>query len=161
MTNVIHKCGTCALYDPNTSTCPVLRMQVDPNEDFCSKHVSKVHICEACGRIDLKPILVPEGSAENTIYHTLCHNCLPNLNTCSFCQNWDTCPFETDPSPLPKTIQQQTQNGPVITVTTVKNPSRVEITCAKGCPCYDPENDCMKQFNYCERMDHIWNSTTL
>jgi hypothetical protein len=47
----------------------------------------------------------------------------------------------------------------VTTVTTVMNPSRIEITCAKGCPCYDPEIGCMRQFNYCERMNHVWDST--
>ena len=151
-------CKTCALYDPNTSTCPVLRAPIDPSKDFCSKHVNKVHVCEACGRASLTPILVPVGK---DTYHFICGECLEQLSTCAFCQESRTCAFETDPSPIPKMVQQQTQNGPMITVTTVKNPSRVEITCAKGCPCYDPENDCMKQFNYCERMDHIWNSTTL
>ena len=158
MTNVTHKCNTCALLEKNNNICPVLRMEVNPNEDFCSKHIKNAHVCEACGRIDLTPVLVPEGE---DIFHTLCRNCFPALNTCSFCLNSRDCLFETDPSPLPKIIQQQIQNGPMITVTTVKNPSRIEITCKNGCPCYDPENDCMRQFNYCERMDHVWKSTTL
>ena len=149
-------CKTCALYDPNTSTCPVLRAPVDPDKDFCSKHQTNLHVCEACGRASLKPILVPEG--EDT-YHSICGECLQQLNTCAFCHESRTCAFETDPSPLPKTVQQKIQNGPMVTVTTVMNPSRVEITCAKGCPCYDPEIGCMRQFNYCERMNHVWDST--
>lgn len=161
MTNITHRCNTCALLDKNNNTCPVLRMEVNPNEDYCSKHVKNVLICEACGRIDLTPVFVPEELPEETTYHTLCRNCLPALNTCVFCLNGRDCLFETDPSPLPKVIQQKVQNGPMITVTTVKNPSRIEITCKKGCPCYDPENDCMKQFNYCERMNHVWKSTIL
>lgn len=149
-------CKICALYDPNTSTCPVLRAPIDPDKDFCSKYQTNLHICEACGHASLKPILVPEG--EDT-YHSICGECVTQLNTCAFCHESRTCAFETDPSPLPKTVQQQIQNGPMITVTTVINPSRVEITCAKGCPCYDPKFGCMRQFNYCERMNHVWDST--
>lgn len=148
-------CKTCALYDPNTSTCPVLRAPIDPDKDFCSKHLTNLNICEACGRASLKPILVPVG--EDT-YYSICGECVTQFNTCAFCRESRTCAFETDPSPLPKTVQQKIQNGPMITVTTVKNPSRVEITCAKGCSCYDPEFGCMRQFNYCERMNHVWNS---
>ena len=149
-------CKTCALYNSNTSTCPVLRAPIDPDKDFCSKHQTNLHICEACGRASLKPILVPEG--EDT-YHSICGECLQQLNTCADCRESRTCACETDPSPLPKTIQQKIQNGPTIVVTTVTNPERIRQTCEKGCPCYDPENGCMRQFNYCERMNHVWNST--
>ena len=158
MTNVIRKCGTCGLFNPQESTCPVLKMQVDPDKDFCSKHQTNLHTCETCGRIILKPIFVPEG--EDT-YHKICGQCFGQHKTCAFCREVNSCAFETDPSPLPKLIQQQIQNGPTIIVTTVKNPERVRVTCQKGCPCYNPENDCMRQFNYCERMNHVWNSTTL
>lgn len=149
-------CKTCALYDPNTSTCPVLRAPIDPNKDFCSKHQINLHTCEACGRTSLKPILVPVGK---DTYHSICGECVTQLNTCAFCHESRTCAFETDPSPLPKWIQQKNQNGPMITVTTVMNPERIRQTCEKGCPCYDPEFGCMRQFNYCERMNHVWNST--
>jgi hypothetical protein len=86
----------------------------------------------------------------------LCESCAEQLTSCHFCKNGNECDFETNPSTLPKMVQKRIQQGPMISVTTVKNPSRVDITCKAGCPCYDPDFECMKQFNFCDKITHIY-----
>lgn len=112
--------------------------------------------CETCGRQTDQQVLCPDGDN----WHILCPNCASQLNTCSFCKNVQTCVFETDPSPIPKMIQRRIQQGPMVTVTTVKNPERIRQICMNGCPCYDSEFDCMRQFNYCERMEYIYDDNS-
>ena len=111
--------------------------------------------CETCERPTDQQILCPDGD----IWHILCPNCASQLNSCSFCKKVNTCLFETDPSPLPKMRQKQIRQGPMISVTTEKNPERIRQTCEKGCDCFDPNFDCMRQFHYCERIDHVYNDS--
>ena len=111
--------------------------------------------CETCGRPTDQQFLCPDGD----IWHILCPNCASQLNSCSFCKKVNTCLFETDPSPLPKMIQKQIRQGPMISVTTEKNPERIRQTCEKGCDCFDPNFDCMRQFHYCERIDHVYDES--
>ena len=112
--------------------------------------------CETCGRQTDQQVLCRDGDT----WHILCPNCASQLNTCSFCKNVQTCVFETDPSPIPKMIQRRIQQGPMVTVATVKNPERIRQTCMNGCPCYDSEFDRMRQFNYCERMEYIYDDNS-
>ena len=111
--------------------------------------------CETCGRPTEHQFLCPDGDS----WHILCGNCVSQLNTCTFCKKVNICAFETDPSPVPKMVQQQIRQGPMISVTTVKNPERVKITCEKGCNCFNAEFGCMRQFHYCERMDHVYDDS--
>ena len=108
--------------------------------------------CETCGRPTDQQVLCPDGD----IWHILCPNCASQLNSCSFCKKVNTCLFETDPSPLPKMIQKQIRQGPMISVTTEKNPEREKITCQNGCLCYLEEWGCMRQFHWCKNMDCVW-----
>lgn len=148
------KCRTCCLRDATTSVCAISNTVVDADKDFCSKHKTELAYCEICGSGLLMPILVPEGEK----YHMLCPNCNEQLSTCSFCRNVSTCAFEADRSSLPKIIQKQIRQGPITSVVTVKNPELVRNTCQKGCPCYDPENDCMRQFHYCKKLKHVYDN---
>ena len=111
--------------------------------------------CETCGRPTDQQILCLDGD----VWHILCPNCASQLNSCSFCKKVNTCLFETDPSPLPKMIQKQIRQGPMISVTTEKNPERIRQTCEKGCDCFDPNFDCLRQFHYCERIDHVYDES--
>ena len=108
--------------------------------------------CETCGRPTEQQVLAPDGN----LWHILCPNCADQLNSCGFCKNAGKCDFETNPSSLPKYIQKQIRQGPIISVMTVKNPERIRQTCQNGCPCYDSEFECMREFYYCERIDHIY-----
>ena len=108
--------------------------------------------CETCGRPIDQQVLCPDGDS----WHILCSDCASYLNTCAFCKKVDTCTFETDPSPLPKMVQKQIRQGPMITVTEIMNPERIRQTCEKDCDCFDANFGCMRQFYYCERMDHVY-----
>lgn len=149
---MIKYCQTCGLFDKIHSSCPLLRMPVDPTKDFCSKHNKTVKRCEVCGVPTLQTIVVPDGDK----WHELCQDCVFKISNCIFCKISNTCDFETNPSSLPKMVQQEIRQGPMISVTTVKNPERIRQTCQKGCKCYDDYFGCMREFGYCERMEHIY-----
>lgn len=111
--------------------------------------------CETCGRPTEQQFLCPDGD----IWHILCPSCASQLNSCAFCKKVNTCSFETDPSPLPKMIQKQIRQGPMISVTTEMNSERIRQTCEKGCDCFDANFGCMRQFHYCERIDHVYDDS--
>lgn len=110
--------------------------------------------CETCGRPTEQQVLCPDGD----MWHILCPSCASQLNSCAFCKKADTCSFETDPSPLPKMIQKQFRQGPMIQIATIKNPEREKITCQNGCFCYSEEFGCMREFNWCKNINHIWSN---
>lgn len=110
--------------------------------------------CETCGRPTELQILCPDGDK----WHILCPNCASQLNSCAFCKKANVCTFETDPSPLPKMIQKQIRQGPMIQIATIKNPEREKITCQNGCFCYSEEFGCMREFNWCKNIDHVWSN---
>ena len=144
-------CETCGILDPKTSVCR-LSGQVMTNRDYCSKHKTRVETCDYCHMPTLEPFFVRDG--EN--WHIYCAKCVKLLSTCAFCKRVEICAFETDPSPIPKMVQQQVRQGPMVSITTVMNPERVRITCEKGCDCFNSEFGCMREFHYCERMDYIY-----
>lgn len=107
--------------------------------------------CETCGGITERQVLCPDSNK----WHVLCPNCASQVNSCAFCKQGGLCDFETNPSKLPKAIQKQECQGSFFAVTTVKNPERIAITCKNGCKCYNEElEECMKEFNYCEKINH-------
>ena len=111
--------------------------------------------CETCGRPTEQQVLCPDGN----IWHILCPNCASQLNSCAFCKKSNICSFETDPSPLPKMIQKQIRQGSVISVITEKNLARVDITGKINCDCFSADFGCMRQFHYCERIDHVYDDS--
>lgn len=152
---MIQHCKSCQLFFPQKGICRRTGTAVNPEEDYCSQPVNVLYQCEKCGTALVKPSLVPDGDS----WHTLCNNCMKLLNSCHFCKNVNTCEFETNPSPLPKQVQRRIQQGTMIAVETIKNPDRIREFCQKGCPCYSEEFECMREFNYCERIDHIYNDS--
>ena len=86
--------------------------------------------CEICGQ----PLLVPgivdivDGNP-----HLICTTCGSKMNTCETCKEISKCDFETNPSPIEKTINKQVRQGNMIMMTTVKNPKRIDETCKKNC----------------------------
>ena len=147
----IFHCNTCGLHDPSQNICLLYKHQVDPNEDFCSKH-KQVHRCERCNTITLTPIIEMEGD----IVHLLCVQCASERSTCSFCSHNNGCSFENDPSPLPKVVMQTMQQGSMYMQTQVRNPERIRETCQKNCECFDTENGCLRQNNYCNKHSFSW-----
>lgn len=60
----------------------------------------------------------------------------------------EECEFETNPSTIPKVVQQRIQQGPMTSIVQVKNPTRVEMFC-KNCKCFDEEFGCLKENSCC------------
>lgn len=149
---MVNTCRTCGLADLRQNVCRVNGSAIEPDKDFCSKHNKNPVVCEYCNSLTLQPFFVQDGDN----WHCICNNCRVKLSSCSFCQNANICSFETDPSDLPKMVQQQIRQGNQVMITTVKNPSRVAITCQNNCRCFNQDFGCMRQFNYCELMRHIY-----
>ena len=145
-------CRTCRILDPRQNVCQLSGQPINPDTDYCTKHKDHIDICELCHRPTLDTYFVRDG--EN--WHTFCGECVHKLNSCVFCKKSATCDFDTNPSSLPKMVQQQIRQGNMVSVMTVKNPERIRQTCEKGCDCFSPELGCMREFNYCERMDYVY-----
>lgn len=145
-----NKCRTCGLLDKQQQVCRLYGVKRNPNEDFCSDYTSQPpQVCEQCNKETIAPVYT---SDETKKWHILCEKCGISLNTCAFCKNNKKCDFETNPSLLPKIIQQRTPIG----VITVRNPARVAETCQKNCPCYSPNFECMREFNCCNNISYIY-----
>ena len=147
-------CKTCAILDPKLQKCRMFGHQVEPAIDFCSQHTTELITCELCGGQIPKAqsiIFVEKGKPNRLI----CERCSKLHGTCHLCKNSAFCSFENDPSPLPKIVQKQVRQGNMIAMTQVQNPERIEITCKKGCPCYDPELECLRQFGTCGKCENI------
>lgn len=83
---------------------------------------------------------------EDKDYLILCPNCANQLSQCVTCAEMVHCSFETDPINVPKQVQKQIRQGPMVIQSVVRNPEREKVTCAKGCPCWDSvKNSCLRQ----------------
>lgn len=150
-------CGTCRFLDQGSSICQLKGVKMNPQEDFCSKHQNEAIICEKCHRLTTKNGFVVV--AENETFHILCNQCSTGLTSCAFCTHCQNCDFETNPSTLPKIVQKQIQQGPMIQIIQIKNPERIKITCQAGCKCWNSEeNACDKEIGYCHNYEFIWRS---
>ena len=103
--------------------------------------------CNFCGQ----PAKIVDG--ESMI--CLCHRCYSLLNTCNACINGAKCDFETNPSPLPKQVQQTVRQGNMTMQTVVRNPARTDITCKAGCPCFSEEFGCLKENGVCANYKEV------
>ena len=140
-------CGRCAYMQHNSGVCPLFNQSFSPEEPGCPKFTSTVHSCEVCGSLTDLPIISIDKDHSN---HAWCENCDRLKYSCAICVEGNTCSFKNDPSPIPLTIQKEVRQGNMIMVTDAPNPERIRQTCMKGCPCFDKENGCLKQFNTCE-----------
>lgn len=147
---MIKYCKSCALADLKILKCRRFGHNINPNVDFCSKHADSIQTCAICGQEMLK-----ENSIIDFKMRIICQKCSELLSTCTLCQHGKNCAYDDDPSPIPKLIQKQVRQGPMISVMQEINPARTAITCAKGCLCYDPENGCLRQYNFCDKCESV------
>ena len=85
-------------------------------------------ICNYCGKMEAS-IFTPEGIGS-------CPRCTQHFNTCNVCMNSiKPCEFETNPSPIPKTITKVVQKGNMRAQVEIDNPDRIEAFCLT-CPCW-------------------------
>lgn len=136
-------CEHCAWRSDNL--CRLYNVTVNKDNDYCSKRVEDLVVCEKCKR----QIVNYTIDITDTIPHILCLDCAALSSTCGGCSNAAHCLFEEDPSPEPKVIMQTQQQGMMIVQTQVMNPSRIAKTCAKGCKCFQ-NNVCQRENNYCD-----------
>ena len=151
---MVKYCKSCALANLKLLKCRRFGHDINPNEDFCSKHCNEIPVCAICGQEMLKENSILDFK-NGEYFRTICQKCNELLSTCTLCRNGQRCAYDDDPSPIPKLIQKQVRQGPMISVTQEINPERVAITCAKGCACYDPENGCLRQYNTCGKCESI------
>lgn len=93
-------------------------------------------LCNYCGQAPAH-IINLEGTGA-------CIQCAQAFNTCRICLNSINCPFETDPSPIPKQVQQTICKGNMVAQAIVRNPER-EVAFCHSCPCWNIEGA------YCNR----------
>ena len=103
--------------------------------------------CDYCGSL-VPPFVINEDAL-------VCMNCCKSFTTCRMCEKVYECPFETDPSPLPKVILQTMQQGPMTVQTQVRNPERVKQFCFP-CECFDKEDlICRREDGWCPSYTEI------
>ena len=151
-------CGSCLYRSGDTGECPFLKIPVDTKNTACPRHVDeqKVATCELCGaRLTRSGGTYFVGEDRP---HFTCNSCGDKTGTCATCIKTKECLFLSDPSPLPKVVQEQIRQGNVVQIMSIKNPSRVAITCVH-CDCYDKEYDiCGKeQDGTCSNYTIVWN----
>ena len=101
----------------------------------CPLYMSHYDVCAFCGQ----PILEP-GVIDSESGLLFCKNCGHKLGTCATCLT----------SPVPKMVQQTVRQGNMVSSFPAKNPNRIEITCKKGCRCFDDEKGCLREFSTCQ-----------
>lgn len=139
------KCGQCAFRLENNN-CGLTNFPVEDWE-FCSKAQINPERCAICEGIIPKGAIIDVDTKK-----VFCQRCVSLMTSCQMCVSGEHCAFNEDPSPLPKMVQTQTRQGPMVVSTTIRNPERVAATCEKSCKCYD-NGECMREYNYCK--NHI------
>lgn len=139
----------CGFADLKENKCLLTGMIINPESCHCSSYRAKINRCGHCGQYLFNEIIDLTNPEEP---HFICDKCAPGLNSCATCKHSRTCAFEADTT-LTKIVQQTIRNGPMTQIVQIRNPELVSKTCKAGCPCFDSENECMKQFNYCERKE--------
>lgn len=141
-------CGECALAKHNGGICPVFKTAQPQDNPGCQYHTCELHPCILCGNHMTKDNqFIDITEPDNIIIY--CGKCKQHISHCPTCVNSKECRFETDPSPLPKIVQQEIRQGNMITVTQVRNPERIRQTCQNGCLCFSEEFGCSRQINHC------------
>lgn len=146
--NEMKSCATCIYSVRASSQCAKLQINVDLQRDTCPFYSNVPKICSICHRTFADLFIDSKDNAY------LCAECLKMISSCELCINGGTCSFESDPSPLLKVVMRNVRQGNMTIQTQVRNPERVKITCANGCPCYQ-NSECMRQYGQCGKQKYI------
>ena len=139
-------CAHCALPTLNGGICPIFRTKPKDKDKSCPMFKFTVENCEVCGQPIITKTII-DITEEGNFYY-LCEDCSAKTGTCLTCKIREECEFETNPSTIPKVVQQRIQQGPMTSIVQVKNPARVEMFC-KSCKCFDEEFGCLKENGCC------------
>ena len=147
------KCARCGFLSPKAPVCLLSGLKVDAAKDSCSKSSKNIQYCEICSNAIFPGAEII--SMKDDLVKIICPDCASSLNTCRLCVHSTSCAFETDPSSIPKYIEEKIRQGNIIQIKTVKNPERIEKLCKAKCPCFSEENECSRQFNTCGKCESV------
>ena len=147
------KCGSCALKALKNGMCPVFNANME-GENGCPYHTIELKTCAVCG------FVIPQGGyvqEEDGVFHLMCGNCV-NGHPCRTCKNVIDCRFQNDQNcQEPPLVMVQQRQGNMVVQTQIKNPKRVQATCAQGCLCYNEEHGCMREYECgCQNLKINW-----
>ena len=144
-------CFNCAYHALNPQQCPLIGYEYTDNRNqICPYHTTELPKCDICGKVVPDSMFTQKSDGS---WIRICKNCQSKSGTCGGCSKSSTCDFETNPSPIPKAVQKRIQQGNQIMVTTIKNPSRIDVTCGINCPCFSEENGCCREYNTCSNFE--------
>lgn len=146
-------CRTCALADPENLVCQLLRMRIDLDKDFCSRHTTEDQLgtCAYCGQMYLGPAILEQ--TEDGSFIELCPSCNEKFGTCVMCAGFTKCKL-TDESykpQLPVTVIKTIQQGNMRARTQIVNPDRIDAICKAECKCWDGEGCARRDFGTCAK----------
>ena len=137
---MIKYCKTCASKSKTQdgrSACARFKILINPDEDFCSKHVTQgqTDVCDLCNiHLPMNQFCIwinPEG----TNNYLICKNCYSKIYSCITCKYGNICGFSNDHSE-PQMVMKTIRQGMMTMQTQVKNPNLVIKHCQK-CHCSD------------------------
>ena len=142
------RCEKCAHY--KSQHCILQNIIPNPTA-LCSNYTESPYICEICGKHLISSEVIWTYGNEIS-HHMICGNCINLINTCGSCKQAQDCRFEQDHTiSEPAYVIEQIRQGPAIMQQQIKNPKRINLTCATGCPCYI-NGECVKSDgNSCEK----------
>ena len=142
-------CATCGFKAPDSEHCRIFGHPINPQIDYCSQYNANPNECSVCGNPIVKHEILLEEDSKMLI---LCQSCIGTIGTCKTCHLGTVCAFEQDSSPTPQYVEKLVRRGNMTSVVRVPNIARIDITCKKGCSCFDLENGCIRQSNnFCEK----------
>lgn len=139
-------CKDCRLANLKDLQCMLTRLPIGLKDKACANFTKELFLCEICNQQMAKPGIMVETEQD---FMMLCSNCSQKVGFCYTCECEHLCPFEQDPSTIPKMIQKQVRQGNMQMITQVPNPERIKITCETDCKCYDKEIGCLKKKSQC------------
>lgn len=135
-------CGQCALRSPSQKVCQLTGWSYEDRDPACKNFCSHLTECGLCKKKFPSLNIIMDD-------YFVCDDCVNRLGTCFMCKMAHNCDFETNPSTLPKVVQQVIQQGNMQIATQVRNPEREKITCAAGCKCYNETYGCSRDEGVC------------
>ena len=105
--------------------------------------------CARCGH------QIPSKAAVFSKEKPFCSECIKMFGTCGCCKNQVYCDFQSNPVPIPHTIQVKKQQGPMVMITEQLNPTRIKALCIEGnCKCCIQDIPaCGRKFLTCPNYD--------
>lgn len=148
-------CETCGFRTLNPQQCPLIGYQYTDLRKTCPYWVAEVTHCSYCNAVipDRHYALIHSNDGS---WKPVCGKCLKLSGTCGSCVNSQVCDFETNPSTIPKAVQKTIQQGNMTTVTTIPNPTRIDITCRVNCQCFSEEFGCLKENGTCRKYKGVF-----